>query len=186
MKMDCEKCGSKMLLKSKTKQKSGRTYYRFRCKNQQCLHRTTAYTGKITHPNRLATGGLKNASTKRALNEDQVLRVLLETRLGTTALARELGCNQRTVRDIKLGKAYKTFHVDVPRPGIATHGHVHGSCHDCIHWIDGHCSMDFPEAIRGSFAPLCSCYMQTQAEAVSDGIARSGSATKMETLLAEL
>ena len=109
MKMECEKCGSKMLLKSKTKQKSGRTYYRFRCKNQQCLHRTSAYTGKITHPNHLATGGLKNASTKRALNEAQVLRVLLETRLGTTALAKELGCNQRTVRDIKLGKAYKTF-----------------------------------------------------------------------------
>ena len=115
MEMICEKCGSKMLIKYKHKQVSGRTYHRFRCKNEQCLHRTTAYTGRITRPN-----------------------------------------------------------------------HKTGSCRDCIHWIDSHCSMDFPEAIKGNFAPLCSCYMKTQTELVSDGISRSGSATKMETLVAEL
>ena len=93
---------------------------------------------------------------KRALSDEQVLRILQDLHGNTTALAREMGIHVRTVGTVKNGRSYRDVAPELPRKRRLK------ACTGCRHWLAGvGCTMDFPEA-RGEqgryFATECDSY----------------------------
>jgi hypothetical protein len=65
------------------------------------------------------------------------------------------GCSPAMVGSIRRGEAYR----DLWDPGL-TPGSV--SCHGCVHWSDGGCTLDFAEPIKRGpgFARECAAYWE--------------------------
>jgi hypothetical protein len=77
------------------------------------------------------------------LTEDQVRYILTSDRTNRQ-LGDELGVNDSTIQKIRAGMSYGHILPDVPRPkaGVRRKG---PTCEQCVHLVDGHCTMNFPE-----------------------------------------
>jgi len=167
--MICPDCGTDMRLNRAYTRSDGLLSKQYRCRPGKCLRNITVFEGKRT-----------KLTSARRLDHDQVYGVLTGPE-GVQEMADILQCHRQTVADIRLGRSYREYHTDIPRPGSSITGYISGSCHPCIHWKD-HCTMGFPEGKRGSYAPLCTCYMETEQSQVSVAINYSDSTIRMDAV----
>ena len=94
----------------------------------------------------------------RTLTEAQIVKILTSCET-STKLGRDLGRNPSTIRSVRNGASYKDVRPDIPRVKSADIGSETRFCGDCIHRLNGQCTMGFPESKRNPrFAQVCSIY----------------------------
>lgn len=157
----CPHCGAIAVFRRRDyKRRDGTVSMRFRCSEKACSKSFSIVNGVKTVSDAGRAGGQANAWRVRALNPDQVLRVLTETEIDCKAFSRAFGCGRQCIADIRANRSYRDVHPEIERPGnrnAVLHGYEEGSCFKCLQW-DGKCCLGFPEGHKGSFAPLCSCF----------------------------
>lgn len=92
------------------------------------------------------------------LTEEQVVEILQSTK-PTAELARLYKVNSATLRGIRIGRNWGHVRPDIPRVKSVAIFNRPKYCTQCIHRIQGQCSMGFPEAAEHPrFAAICSVY----------------------------
>jgi hypothetical protein len=97
----------------------------------------------------------------RALTEEQI-RVVLAARqhMKSRQLAAIMGVSLCTIQKIWRGDSYKEVAPDMPRfPSPTVPEQASLVCERCIHWLKGHCTLQFPESRNVSFARQCSVFV---------------------------
>ena len=98
----------------------------------------------------------------RTLTEEQIVEILTSWE-SSTILAREMGRNPSTIRSIRNGLSYKDVRPDIPRVKSSEIPSQSRFCSDCIHRLNGKCTMGFPESERNAkFAQLCNIFSKVE------------------------
>lgn len=98
----------------------------------------------------------------RTLTEEQIVEILTSCET-STKLGRDLGRDPSTIRNIRNGYSYKDVRPDIPRIKSSEIPSETRFCCDCIHRLNGKCTMGFPESQRNAkFAQVCSIYTKVE------------------------
>lgn len=102
-------------------------------------------------------GGKPLLQQRRRRFDDAGIRQILLSAESHSAVAAKHGCTRELIRQIRIGKVYRSTLPDVPRWIVQKRGPV---CTQCKHWADEVCEMGFPDPIDEGvgFAADCSMY----------------------------
>ena len=143
----CPACGSKMRKQRQRVRRDGVLSMQRRCTNERCRKIKTFYPESEAPPPRYRT--------IRKFNDEQVVQILLSDK-PHAQLAREHGVSPQAVRDVRNGVHYGEIRPDIPRRN--TFVGERRFCRDCIQYLNGKCSLGFPEAKSNTYAQICSVY----------------------------
>ena len=140
MTIPCPECGGIMRSRTVRKTSAGITRRRFdctSCKHRQHINGDDYDLGPPRRFDSVTVAAIRSSSTTHA-EEARIRR-----------------CSRENIRQIRAGILYR----DLWDPGL-TPGSV--SCHGCVHWSDGGCTLGFADPItRGpGFARECAAYWE--------------------------
>lgn len=111
---------------------------------------------------------LSKDSANRPLNHKKLIaeevRLILTDMRSNSEIARELGVSHQSVHQVRVGMTHRDVHPELPRniprpqakrKRIDDSSSI--SCRDCVHWWQGGCGLEVPEA-GGAFATECSYF----------------------------
>ena len=147
MKFLCPFCGSNTWKQRHFVRTDGVVSMKRRCSNPTCSKIHTFYPEEKSPP--------RKWNSLRKISEAQVV-MILESDAPHAHLAREIGVSPESIRDVRKGVRYRDVRPDLPR--MQNHTGPRRFCRDCIQFLNGRCSMGFPEAKRNTYAQICAVY----------------------------
>lgn len=96
----------------------------------------------------------------RKLSEDAIRTILTRTDLTMRQVADLYGVAPETAQKIRRGDSYSDVLPELPRIKRTQQERTTGPrCNECVHDLDGRCTLGFPERIRSNAAAVvCAAY----------------------------
>lgn len=172
MAVDCPFCYSSRSKTCETRVlASGTRRRRYAC--HDCQQRWTVHDGPP--PRRGARSHIVRSGTRQQpaglarvnkppLTDEDVRAILiagLTQGATSTVLARQFGRTSTAINAILRGDYHRGICPELVRRGMRRYPPDAPICHDCIHWLDGRCGMEFPDpVVEGvQFAADCAAFV---------------------------